>query len=52
MKGVNIKKGTYDFVFRFRVEWVYNFRGKYSLLLENVYSDFTNHLLKNVSFKE
>lgn len=33
------------------VEWVYNLEGKYSLPWENVYSYFTNYLLKTVSFR-
>lgn len=45
VKGINlIKKRTYKL--RIQVQ------SKYSLPLENVYPDFTNHLLKNVSFKE
>ena len=45
VKGINlIKKGTYKLCIQVQ--------SKYSLPLENVYPDFTNHLLKNVSFKE
>lgn len=45
VKGINlIKKRTYKL--RIQVQ------SKYSLPLENIYPDFTNHLLKNVSFKE